>query len=184
MAIAAKLAGAIVLRGRIAEATEAEVVAARKMRGMGIKRVGSSLVSSFTMMAVAARQRAQAAKKRIARGAENPVFALLIALLQTVAALGDITAVTQAAPAVGLIADALGWTSLLLPLPEPLQEHFFGANSTSAPEDTFALAQDDESTISSAQEAEQEFAGGLFWACNQSSAVRLSLHSECSTQSI
>ena len=76
----------------------------------------------MTLAATAAKVRARQAHRRMTQSGDRPVVALMIAVLQTAAGLGDITAVAEAVPALGKLADALGWTSLMLPLPSKVSQ--------------------------------------------------------------
>ena len=83
----------------------------------------------------------------VKRQEQRLVLVFLIAALQTVGNLGDVPSVAKTVPAVGILATALDWCNLQLPLPGTLERaSFAGRNATMA-------------TL----EAEKEFSGCVFW---------------------
>ena len=71
----------------------------------------------LTAAVTAAKGRALAAQHKLSKTSDSPMVALLVAALQTAAALGDLTAVQQTAPGLGTLANAMDFTSLKFPLP-------------------------------------------------------------------
>ena len=128
--ILARAAGAVVVRGRVAKAAAAKAdaafVAAAHMKGKGTVQAAARLAAT----AVEARKHAREAQARITRSAGNPVVVLLIAAIQTAAAVGDTTAVARAVPALDIIAGALDFATLMLPLPITLQKRWFSNVNT------------------------------------------------------
>ena len=99
LAVGVRLVGAVVVRGRVFEATTAEAAA--------VKRKGKGTIEAIALLsatAAEARKRAREAHARVKKSGSNPVVVLLIAAIQTAAAVGDITAVARAVPALVLLA--------------------------------------------------------------------------------
>ena len=141
--VATRAFTAVIIRGDVTEADEAEATAAQKHK---------THIFMVALSATTARIRARNAQL-LEKSKNSLVLVLAIAAIQTCAAVGDITAVAQAAPALGIFANALDWASLMLPLPEgPLAEHW-----------------------SESPEAVRQFVGILFWS-GCAFALLLSLH--------
>ena len=121
--IASRALGAVLVRSNHLEAGNAEAAAAKK---------GMAFYALANLTVMAARKKAKRVQFKVLHAANLPSVALLVAVVQTVGMLGDVTVVANVAPALEAFANALGWASLMLPLPKPLNAIWFVGNETSA----------------------------------------------------
>ena len=119
LVIVVRTLATLIIHGRVAEAEDALIAAEHAGEDQQRRKD----------QAAAALHRARALERRFAKGRNNPASALLVAALQSVSALGDISAVSRAAPALGVLAEAMQWTELQFPLPVALQQKWFPASA-------------------------------------------------------
>ena len=154
--VVSKAAGSVLARGEEAKATQIEEEAARK-----------GVVAFFALAnvaATAARARARSVQLRILHTTHLPAVALLIAAVQTVGMLGDITVVANAAPALEILTNALGWASLSMPLPTPLHAYWLGGgNNGTGASNVWLLDKDSLSRAVASTTTAESFLGVLFY---------------------